>query len=114
MGIKKKVELVGNKYVGFVDLGFPMENQDKEKETHIASQCLCFMTVSLEKYWKIPSAYFLVNGLSAEIRKNIIIESINRHYDNNVEILALTKDGTKSNIACFKLLGNNKFNVSLI
>lgn len=105
MGIKKRVELVGKKFVGFVDLGIPTTEQDPSNEAHIASQNLAFMTVSLGSSWKVPSAYFLVNGLTAEVRKNIIIESIIQHYDNNVLISALTKDGTKSNIATFQLLG---------
>lgn len=105
MGIKKKVELVGSKFVGFVNLGFPVDDDEESIEKEIASQNLAFMTVSLDSNWKVPSAYFLINGLSAEIRKKLIIESLIQHYDNNVLIAALTKDGTKTNVSTFKLLG---------
>lgn len=41
-------------------------------DDHVASQALVFMLVSLTENWKIPVGYFLIAGITAETKANLI------------------------------------------
>lgn len=66
-----------------------------------------FTLVCLNESWKIPVAYFLVNGLSAETRANLLKTCLIECYQVGVDIVAITFDGCASNISAANLLGCN-------
>ncbi|KAH9630281.1 hypothetical protein HF086_012466 [Spodoptera exigua] len=59
----------------------------------------------MNESWKIPVAYFLVNGLSAETRANLLKTCLSECYRVGVDIIAITLDGCSSNINAATLLG---------
>lgn len=99
ISIKQKVEKCGNTITGFVDMG------NGQKTTDEAKQALVFMVSSLEGKWRVPIAYFLINGLSAEIRKALMIKAIGRLSEIGAIVVSLTLDGPHVNIKTFNLLG---------
>ena len=74
------------------------DGQNNEEE---AKQALVFMVSCLEGKWK----YFLINGLSAEIRKTLIMEAIQRLSEVGTVVVSITLDGPYLNIKTFNLLG---------
>ena len=73
--------------------------------TPVAADALVLMAVSLNDSWKVPCAYFLVNGLSGEERANLIEECIRRLYDAGVTVVSLTCDGPSCHFSMLKHLG---------
>ena len=66
MAIRQHVEWDGTKHHGHVDLGTEMDDDSLP----VAKEALTFMVVSLKESWKLPVAYFLIDGLSG-IEKRI-------------------------------------------
>lgn len=64
IAIREQVELVGNSFFGYVNLGpnFPTEQVP-------AKEALVFVVVCINDGWKIPVAYFLVKSTTAECKK---------------------------------------------
>lgn len=67
MTLHHQTTWTGKKTVGVVDFG-----AGSAKSCEIATQAYVFILVCMNESWKIPVAYFLVNGLSAETRKNLL------------------------------------------
>lgn len=105
MSIKKctGIEWNGKEFVGYVDLGDGVCLPDTDE----AKEVLVLMVVALNASWKSPIAYYLINGLSAEIKKNILEEAITRLNHINVNVVAITCDGLKSNLSVGTMLGCN-------
>ena len=99
MSIMRNIDLRGPKVRGFVDKGNG-ENSDKE-----ATEAFVFMATCLNEHWKIPIAYFLIDAMSAEERKNLVNQAILRLHESNVEVVSLTCDGPVTNISMLKKLG---------
>jgi len=57
------------------------------------------MIVALISNWKIPIAYFLLNGLSGSEKVNLINTALTIVHDIGVLVKTLTFDGTASNIS---------------
>lgn len=72
-----------------------------------AKEALVFMVTGIQDDWKIPVAYFLINGLTAEEKKDIINTVLTSLHDAGVKIIAFTFDGTATNIASANALGCN-------
>lgn len=101
MHIMKKVELVGNKYRGLVDIGVGDESDDLPE----ATQALVIMVNSLNSHFKVPIAYFLINSMDADQRKNLVLDAIQRCYNVGVRIMCLTTDGPNYNKSLMRKLG---------
>ena len=69
MAIQKHVSLNGGQLCGYVDLASGAADDDS---VPVAADALVLMAVSLNDSWKVPCAYFFVNGLSGEERANRI------------------------------------------
>lgn len=79
------------------------------EQTAVAKEALVFMVTSVQDQdqttWKIPVAYFLINGMSAEEKKHLIKTVLTSLHDAGVKIIAFTFDGTTTNIATANALG---------
>ena len=64
----RHVEYNDGKYHGYVDIGA----ETTDDSAPVAEDALVLMAVSLNESWKIPIAYFLVDGLTGEERANIL------------------------------------------
>lgn len=62
------------------------------------------LVVPFHNSWKLPVAYFLVHGLTADIKVNLIRETLRRLYDVGVEVASLTLDGPADHISTVKKL----------
>ena len=101
MSIRKHLQWNGEELEGFVDYG----TQIADDSLPVASEVLLFMVVSLHKNWKLPIAYFLSNGLSADEKCNLVTEAISRLHDINVKVVSVVCDGPSTNFALATKLG---------
>lgn len=102
MALRHQAIWTGKKTVGVVDFG-----AGPSKSSEIATQAYVFNVVCMNENWMIPVAYFLVNGLSAETRANLIKTCLKECYSVGVDIFSITFDGCSSNINAANLLGCN-------
>lgn len=102
MAIRKHVSLNGGQLCGYVDLGNGTADDDSAP---VAADALVLMAVSLNNSWKVPCAYFFVNGLSGEERANLIQECIRRLHDAGVKVVSLTCDGPSCHFSMLRHLG---------
>ena len=64
------------------------------------------MAVSLNSNWKVPLGYFLIDGLSASERANLVKTCLLKLSDIGVKTVSLTCDGPSCNQSMIKLLGD--------
>ncbi|KAG8175136.1 hypothetical protein JTE90_011643 [Oedothorax gibbosus] len=102
MSIKHHIQIDGVKMRGYVDIGTDMEEDD---DVQIASNALIFMVVCLHSNWKIPVAYFLINGLSGDERANLVEECLKRLHESNIEVPSVTFDGLSCHFTMASCLG---------
>ena len=102
MAIRKHVSLNGGQLCGYVDLGNGAADDDSAP---VAADALVLMAVSLNDSWKVPCAYFFVNGLSGEERANLIQECIQRLHDAGAKVVSLTCDGPSCHFSMLRHLG---------
>lgn len=101
MAIKKHVSWDGKKYHGYVDIG----NGIDDDSTPVAKDALVFMVVSVNSTWKVPCAYFFIDGLSGSERANLVKICIQRLWDIGVKVTSLTCDGPSCHFAMLRELG---------
>lgn len=101
MSIRKHVEWNGTKNIGYVDLGTDIESD----ALPVAKEALVFLLVGLNMRWKIPIAYFLLNGLAAAEKANLVKGCLKMVYDCGVKIVSFTFDGTSTNLLVGSILG---------
>ena len=105
MCIRKSVQYDQHtsKYVDFVSLGAEFSPSEDE----LATEALVFMAVGLTASWKCPFAYFLIKGISASIQSELVSHALQLLEDTGIQVLALTLDGHKTNMAMLRKLGCN-------
>lgn len=86
---------------GHVDLGIDSESNDLSD----CKDALVFMIVPLKGNWKIPIAYFFINGMSADTKSALIRQALIRLHDVSVEICSLTLDGPPEHFSTVAKLG---------
>ena len=101
MAIRKAIEVVNGKVVGHVDIGQgPVDDQAPP-----ASNALVLMVVCMNGRWKVPVGYFLVNGVSAAEKAEIVTQCLVRLHETGVVVVSLTCDGPSSHISMIQKLG---------
>ena len=65
------------------------------------------MAVSMNASWKIPVAYFIIDGMSSSERANIIRECLRRLHSTGVIVASVTCDGPACHLSMLKELGAN-------
>ena len=101
MALRQHTEFDGNRYHGFIDMGTEIDGDNLP----VAKEALCFMIVPLKGHWKLPVAYYLIDGLAAAERKNLINDLIEKLHTVKINIVSLTFDGTSTNISMAQKLG---------
>ncbi|KAG6451961.1 hypothetical protein O3G_MSEX007396 [Manduca sexta] len=100
MTLRHQTTWDGTKTAGVVDFG-----AGSAKSCEIATQAYVFTLVCMNESWKIPVAYFLVNGLSAETRTNLLKTCLTECYSVGVDIVTIVFNGCAANINAANLLG---------
>ena len=101
MAIRKHISWDGNRFCGYVDVG----NGIEDDTSPVAKEALVFMVVSFTNSWKVPCAYFLIDGLSGAERANFITVCIQRLSDIGVKVVSLTCDGPSCHFSMLSDLG---------
>lgn len=83
------------RYYGYVDHGFDFMPDNSDKATDV----LLFLLVGINTTWKLPIGYFLVKGVTAQQKAQLVTQVFHLVHETGVEIKALTCDGTKANLA---------------
>ncbi|XP_054003287.1 uncharacterized protein LOC128889588 [Hylaeus anthracinus] len=66
MAIRQHVDYYKDRFVGSVDCGVNIECHT----TKVARDALVFLTNCLHLMWKLPIAYYLINGITADQKQN--------------------------------------------
>ena len=103
MSIKIYISWDGIKYRGFVDFG----NDVVDDSSPLAKDALVFMVVNVTGGWKVPVAYFLIDGLAGVERANLVRLCIERLTDTGVTVASVTCDGPSCHFSMLRELGAN-------
>lgn len=101
MSIRKHVEWTGKKFTGFVNFGCNSQTENQEE----AREVLVFLLVAINDHFKIPVAYFFINGLSAEEKANLVTNVFEYLHYTGIIVTSLTFDGAITNLNMAKVLG---------
>ncbi|GBN24837.1 hypothetical protein AVEN_265144-1 [Araneus ventricosus] len=101
MSIRRQTELDNGKLCGYIDYGTDLESP----ELPIANNALTFMVNAVNGNWKIPIAYFLIDGLNAIKRTNLIKIALQYLHETEIKVVALTFDGLLCNFKVGNELG---------
>jgi len=66
-----------------------------------------FLVNVINQSLKIPIGYFLINGLNAEQKSNLVIQALKALHEHNINIIAMTFDGAPVNLTMCNILGCN-------
>ncbi|KYN07865.1 THAP domain-containing protein 9 [Cyphomyrmex costatus] len=64
----------------------------------LAKEALVYLLTGINERWKIPVAYFYINGLTSQERAEITLQLLRFVATSRVEVIALTFDGLLANI----------------
>ena len=109
MAIKRNISWDGQRFRGYVDIGNGIPDDDSSP---VAKDALVFMAVSVNSFWKVPIAYFLVDGMSGSERANLVNVAIKKLFDTGVRVISLTCDGPSCHFTMLSSLGANISNPS--
>ena len=103
MAIKKHISWDGQKFRGYIDIG----NGIIDDSLPEAKDALVLMAVCVNGSWKVPLAYFLVNGLDGKERANIVRLCNEKLSDTGALVVSLTCDGPSCHFSMLSELGAN-------
>jgi len=103
MAIRQHVDYSGDKFIGYVDYGCDIETDT----TKLAKEALVFCVVCINQSWKIPIAYYLVNGINTQQKQNLTTQCLIAVQETGMSIISLTCDGLRSNLSMLESLGCN-------
>lgn len=104
MSIKEHIHWTGTRHQGFVDYGLGRVYGQSDNLPY-AKDALVIIVVGMNTYWKIPVAYYLIAGISAEEKANIVMSCLQELSKTGIKIKTLTFDGAANNIAMSNVLG---------
>lgn len=100
MSIRRQCLWDGKKNYGYVDMG-----TGSSKCQTLASEAYVFLINAVNDNFKLPLGYFLVHGLNAEQKVNLIKLCLIKCHEAGVQVVSLTFDGHSTNITVMKQLG---------
>jgi len=104
MSIKQHVQWTGTRHQGYVDYG-PGGSTESVDNLPYAKDALVFVVVGMNTAWKIPVAYYLIKGITAEEKENILRSCLVELQETGIIIKSLTFDGAANNLAIANVLG---------
>lgn len=103
MAIRQHVEFNNGRMYGYVNMGIEIDDDQQP----IAKEALVFMVTCINKNFKVPVGYFLIDGLSSFQRANLLRQCLTLLHSYNVNVVSLTFDGLAANFAMATNLGCN-------
>lgn len=107
MAIRKHIEMDNGRLTGYIDCGADITSD----ELPVAREALTFLVNAINGNWKIPIAYFLINGLDSNERANLIKMALESVHETGVKVVSLTFDGLSCNLSVGHKLGANLLDV---
>lgn len=101
MALRQHVEWDGKKYQGYIDMGTELDDDSLP----VAKECLTFLVVAINGSWKLPVGYFMIAGLGAMERANLVQQCITKLHAVGVSVTSLTFDGAATNLSMMQRLG---------
>lgn len=89
------------KYHGYIDKSIEIDDDSFP----VPKEGLTFMVVSVKARWKMLVGYFLIAGLGATERANLVKECLIKFHSSGVTVISLTCDGAASNMSMIKNQG---------
>ncbi|KAL4156059.1 hypothetical protein QTP88_000094 [Uroleucon formosanum] len=83
---------------GYIDFGLGGKTEEMDNLPY-AKDAFVIMVVDINTSWKVPIAYYLINGISAEEKANIILNCLQELDTTGVIIKTLTFDGAANNFS---------------
>lgn len=80
MAIRKQRIWNGRNTLGLVDAGLGQSNE-------LATEAYVMMLVSNTENWKVPLGYFFINGLSGDLRANLIRTYLEKCFQVGVNVI---------------------------
>ena len=107
MAIRRKIEWVEHKkrFVGQVQMG--KSNEEEGDNLPVAKESLVFLVTCANENWKLPIAYFFVDSLTADEKKNILDQVLISLHNIDAKVLCITCDGPATNLCLIEKLGCN-------
>ncbi|KAL4156145.1 hypothetical protein QTP88_000180 [Uroleucon formosanum] len=106
MSIKHHVHWTGTRHQGYIDFGLGGKTEEMDNLPY-AKDAFVIMVVGMNTSWKVPIAYYLINGISAEEKANIILNCLQELDTTGIIIKTLTFDGAANNLSMASELGGN-------
>ena len=72
MAIRQHIDYCSDKFVRYVDFAKNIECDT----TKMAKEALVFCVVCINQSWKLPVAYYLVNGISTDQKRNLTLQCL--------------------------------------
>jgi len=104
MCIRQHVEMDSQRKIhGYINMGaeYSYDNDNIPE----AKNALVFLVVGINGYWKMPIAYFLIDGLNGKERANLLMKAIELLRETGVTLCSVTFDGAKVNLKMCTELG---------
>ncbi|KAJ3631659.1 hypothetical protein MTP99_012775 [Tenebrio molitor] len=98
MAIREHLHWSGKRFCGYVDMGMSSEDANFDN-SELAKNALVFMATAINEHWKVPVGYFLINGLNADERANLVNKCLHLLNEVGVKCHSLTFDGAAVNIS---------------
>ncbi|KAL4085161.1 hypothetical protein QTP88_027453 [Uroleucon formosanum] len=98
MSIKQHVHWTGTRHQGYIDFGLGGKTEEMDNLPY-AKDAFVIMVVGINTSWKVPIAYYLINGISAEEKANIILNCLQELDTTGVIIKTLTFGGSANNLS---------------
>ncbi|KAL4113195.1 hypothetical protein QTP88_016863 [Uroleucon formosanum] len=96
MCIRQQVEIDSQQNIhGYINTG--AEHCYDSDDIPLAKNALVFLAVGINGYWKMPLAYFLIDGLGGEERANLLQKAINLLHDTGAKLKSTTFVGANVN-----------------
>ncbi|KAL4125765.1 hypothetical protein QTP88_010005 [Uroleucon formosanum] len=98
MSIKQHVHWTGTRHQECIDFGLGGKTEEMDNLPY-AKDAFVIMVIGINTSWKVPIAYYLINGISAEEKANIILNCLQELDTTGVIIKTLTFDGAANNFS---------------
>ncbi|KAG0432266.1 hypothetical protein HPB47_021012 [Ixodes persulcatus] len=102
ISIKKQADWDGKEVVGYCDLGHGILKDDC---IAYAKHALVFLAVAVNRNWKLPLGYALIDGLDGTVRSNLVQQYLIKLKEAGADCISVTCDGTSCNLSMLSALG---------
>jgi len=96
MEIKSQIDYdrKSGKIYGFTDIGCGPLNDDSQPQ---AKKVLMVVAVGITGYWKLPLAYYLTDGATADLQTSVLKDNLTKLWECGCVAVSVTFDGLSAN-----------------